>query len=275
MKFLGAEGGPVYAVLSYPSAAHDNGVPGPGPLLPGLSPVYFHGHDATCAAEYQGFSQVAFIKEYASVDSRDAALVSSVFHPFTYALEYPLGVQQSLGKRLVVVRRAEAEDIGVEYKLGTKTSAEGVPVDSHNAGKGSAVGVKGRGAVVGLYLEGNIQLVVESYHPGIVLKNGKTPVILSQFFPDDTCGPADICIEQAVDFLPAPRCFICDACIEYLVLAMLRPGLGQGLEFAVSVTCPKACLLSVFYYFFFLEMGLEAFHLVQVQYQHPLPGKCH
>ena len=156
MELFRAEGRPVDAVFSNPSSAHDNGIPWLRLLFVGGAPAYGLWHDTACSAKYQGLSKVALVKDNGAVHRGDAALVASVLNAFPYPFEYALWMKKALGNGLVVVRRAKAEHVSVKDKLCAKSCSKRVPVYANYAGKCTAIGVKGRGAVVGLNLEGHV-----------------------------------------------------------------------------------------------------------------------
>ena len=143
MQLLGAEGCAVNAVLADPSATHHYGVSRHGLFLPCRPAVYLVGHDTACAAEHQGLAEVAFIEQDGAVDSGDATLVAAVLNSLPDPFEYSLGMQEPLWQGLVIVRRAEAEHVGIEYEPGAKPCPKRVPVDAHDACKCAAVRVQG------------------------------------------------------------------------------------------------------------------------------------
>ncbi len=72
------------------------------------------GHDPPCSAVDQGFPEVTVVEDNAAVDRGNAALVSSVFHPFSHSFINPLGVKQAGRKGFRVEGGCETEHIHVE-----------------------------------------------------------------------------------------------------------------------------------------------------------------
>ena len=176
VQLLGGEGRPVDPVLADPAAGHDDQVAGEDLLGVGDLPVELGGHDPAGAAVDQGLSQVALVEDEAAVDRRDAALVAAVLHPLAHPFVDPPRMEDPRGQGLVVVGRRKAEDVGVEDELRPLAAAEGVAVDADDPRQGAAVGVEGRGGVVGLHLEDQVPVVVEADDPGVVGKDGEAPV---------------------------------------------------------------------------------------------------
>ena len=148
------------------------------------SPLISGGHDPPGAAVDQRLSEVAVVEDEAAVDRGDAALVPAVLHPFPDPLIDPPRVEQPLRQGFVVVGRRKTEDVRVEDELRPLSAPEGIPVDADDARERPAVGVEGRGGVVGLHLEDEVPVVVESDDPGIVVENGEAPVVRPHPLPD-------------------------------------------------------------------------------------------
>ncbi len=123
-----------------------------------------------------------------------------MFNTLPYPLEYPFGVKQPFGNGSVVIRRPEAENIGVEYQLCPHACTKRIPVDAYDSGKGATIGIKGRGTVVGLDLKDYIKAIVKADNTCIVLEYRQTPVIRSKSFADLLSPLLDICIKEAVNY---------------------------------------------------------------------------
>ena len=110
-----------------------------------------------------------------------------------------------------------------------------IAVDPDNAGQGAAVGIKRGWAVVRLYLKHQVIIIAPGNNPGIVLEHGDAPVALCQALSDGTGRALDKGIKQAPDFANRARTVVIgNGCVEYLMLAVLRPGLGQHLKLNIG-----------------------------------------
>ena len=184
--------------------------------------AHLPGHYASGTAEHQGFPEITLIKEYGAVYRWDTALVPAVLNPLAHPFKNPLGMQEALWNLPLVVRRAETEHIGIETELCAHACSERIPVHSHNTCQGTAIGIKGRRAVVCLHLECNVIMLVECDYPCVVLEYRSAPVIITKTLPDLRRALPYAGIKEAVHhlfitvFINVP-----DTGIENLVLAVL------------------------------------------------------
>jgi hypothetical protein len=89
-------------------------------------------HDPTGSAIYKWLSGVTIIENERSVNRRDSAFVSPVFHPLAYAFIYSFGMKKPRGQGLGIIGWSKAERVHVEDQLGPFARSEGVPVDAHD-----------------------------------------------------------------------------------------------------------------------------------------------
>ncbi|MBA7566270.1 hypothetical protein ES708_07959 [subsurface metagenome] len=154
------------------------------------------------------------------------------------------------------IGRREAKDISAGDGLRPQPRAQRVADYPTQPGRSPAVGLDGRGVVMRLDLETEGVAPVEINHPRVILKGGKAPGLIQ--FPGYLHDGA---LEQVIDDL-VPQLY---PGVESLVLAMLRPGLRQRLQFDIGGIPPQ-----------FREVALNLPHLVQVQLQlfPPQPGQA-
>src|SRR5690606_19043299 len=96
-----------------------------------------------------------------AVHGGNAAFIAAVPHAAMHFLEYAAGVLEFLGNGLVVERRGETENVGVEDGAGTHARTQDVAVGAHDAGHGATVGIQGAGGVVGLRLHAHVPVLGE------------------------------------------------------------------------------------------------------------------
>src|SRR5208283_232407 len=132
--------------------------------------------------------------------------------------------------RTFVVGWGKAKDIRIEEEAGAFARPEGVSVDAYDTGEGAPVWVKGRGRIVRFNLKRQVVLVIKLDDPCVVLEYGKAEILLSGRLADSVgrCGNAGL--EKTVDHRCPAVLPVVDDGVEYLVLAVLRPGLGQRLQ---------------------------------------------
>src|SRR5262249_3082231 len=127
------------------------------------------------------------------------------------------------------VRRADEERVGVRDRARAAPGPEHVADHTADPGARAAVGVGRARVVVGLDLDGEGEALVEGHDPGVVLEHAHAPG------PRELVrGARDRALQQVVDaarHAAAGRREL-DQAGERLVLAVLAPGLRQGLELA-------------------------------------------
>ena len=134
--------------------------------------------------------------------------------------------------------RAEAVAPDVGEQVGAEAGAERVAVDADDAGDGAAVGVERRRAVVGLHLVDEVVAAGGGDDAGVVVEDRDQPALpLARLDGgvDGRGGAADVLLEEGADLLGRlARFTVGDGGVEDLVLAVLRPGLGQALQLDVG-----------------------------------------
>lgn len=232
------------AVLADPSSRHHDQVARPDLLGMGRFAVKPGGHDAACSAVDERLAEEPVVENDAAVHGRDAALVAAVLDSFPDPFENPPGMENPLGKGLVVKRRRKTENICVEDESRALARSERIAVHADDPGQRPAVRIeRGRG-VVRLHLEHEVELVVEFDDPGVVHEHGQAPVLIAHFRADLFRRALDIAVEQRID-PEGPAVFpVVDQRVEDLVLAVLGPRLSQNLEFHVGYPGAQARLLA-------------------------------
>ena len=148
---------------------------------------------------------------------------------------------------------SDAEDIGVGDRLGAEAGPHRVADHAADAGVGPAVGVDGRGVVVRLDLEADVDIVVEADDAGVVLEDRDEPGGV-----EHRGRREDRPLQEVVDDLPLKL----DAPPERLVRAVLAPGLGEGLQLAVGRVASLG-----------FEVVADRPHLVDRERKLPLPAR--
>ena len=271
MQFLGREGRAVNSVLSDAAPRHHDAIARQDLLCVTALSVDSGRHDSTGAAIHEGLPEVTLVKYQASVHRRDAAFVPAVFHPFPDPFVDPPRVENPLRQGFFIVGRGEAEDIRVEDQLGPHAAAERVSVHADDTGKSAAVRIERRRGVVGFHLEDEVPVFVEADDSRIVDENGEAPVGDAHSLPDQPGRTLDVCGEERVDFPgQAFAVIVGDPGVEDLVLAVLRPGLGEAFEFRVGDFCPQTDLFPAGKDIFVFQIVPEDLHLLQRQREDPL-----
>ena len=211
------------------------------------------GDQTGVATVHKGVAGVSLVEVDRAVRGRDAHPVAVVPDPCDHALEDPAGMEASL-RHLVPrqIGRAEAEHVCVEDRLRTESCAERISDDAAYAGARAAVGLDGRGVVVGLDLETDVVPVVELDDPRVVLKYGHTPGSV-QLLRD----PEDGASQQVLDDLPIEL----DAAPERLVHTVFRPRLRERLQLRVRRVPAEPG-----------EVFPDRMHLYKTQRKLPLPA---
>jgi hypothetical protein len=249
VELLAAEGGTVDAVAPGAPAGDDHEVAGAHLLVQAVD-----GQQADAAAVDQRVAHVALVEADRAVDRGDAHAVAVVAHAGDDALHHAPRVQRALGQaRGGQVGRPEAEDVRVGDGPAAQARAERVAQHAAQARARAAVGLDGRGVVVRLDLAGEVEGLVEGDDAGVVDEDR-----LAEGAVELARRARDGRLEQVVDDLA----LVLDAAGHGLVLAVLRPGLRDGLELDVG---RLAALGS--------EVRLHGLHLDRVERQAALLGE--
>ena len=200
-----------------------------------------------------------------------------MLHAFTHALEDAARVQEARWQLAVMEGGGEAEHVGVAEQVRAHARAHGVAVHADDAGQGSAVGVQGRGAVVGLDLDADVHVFAEADHARVVLEDGQAEVVLAHAFAQLPGAALDEGLVEAVDLGRGAvlAVLVTDAGAEDLVLAVLGPGLGQAFEFRVRGRGGQALGLAVGDDLGAGVVVLDAAHLLQAERQGVLAAQAH
>ena len=247
----GGEGGPAQTVPPGAPAQGDHQVAGLG--VGGMGPM---GEHSQAAAEHQRVGRVSGPVDDGPVHRGDPHLVAVVLDARGHAVGDAAGVQQAVGQLFKgQVRRAKAEHVCSGH--GPRADPHHVPHHPAHAGVGAAEWLQGRGVVVGLQLEGQVQLVVKTHDARVIHKSRMHPGARRLLR-----SPLDVGPQHGVHYLAAlgirgavgADLLVGDPRPEGLVHTVLGPGLGQHLQLQV---CGLALLLPV--------VGLDGAHLLQVQ----------
>ena len=231
-EFLRGKGRAVDAVLADAAAAHHDGVARQDFLALGRAPPDQPGNAADGSAVDQRLAEISVVETLEAAHPRDAALVAAVDHALVHAVADAARVHQALRQIAVVKRRAEAVAPRVANHLAAHARAHRVAIHADDAGDRAAVRIQRGGTVVGFDLVRNIVALVEADDARVVAKDRNQPVdVVPNFFR----RVLDIRLEQRVDpLLAAVLVHVADAPRENLVLAVLRPGLGDALDLDVG-----------------------------------------
>ena len=135
----------------------------------------------------------------------------------------------------------------LKISLRPLAGAEGVAVHADDAGKRPAVGIQGGRGVVGLDLEDERPVVVESDHPGIVLENRETEVLFPELFPHFFGGALDEALEQGFYLRPVPLfVLIMDRAREISCVCSVPTRSGLGISSSTSVGIAAESHLAAF-----------------------------
>jgi len=276
MELFRRERGAVNPVLADAAARHDDQVAGDDFLRMCGFAVETGRHDPGGAAVNEGLAEIPLVEDDAAVDRGNAALVAAVLDALANALVDAARMQDAFGQRLCVIGRRETEDIGIENQFGAFPGAEGIAVDADDARERPAVGIKRRGRIVRFHLEDQVVVVIEFDDAGVVHKNGQAPVLLAEAFADIFCRCPDMAVEERVDLKDLTRFIpVSNETVEYLVLAVFRPGLCEAFQLHVRYFRTEADLFSFFDDGSVLEVIANDPHFVEGQGQYPLPADLH
>ena len=170
-----------------------------------------------------------------------------------------------------IIGGGEAEDICIKDQPGALSRPERVPVYAYYPRQGAAVWIQGRRGIVGLHLEDEIKIIIKFYDPRIIDEDGEAPVIIGKFFPDLLGRPLYAGIEEGVyDSCRSLFIFICNETVEYFVLTVFRPGLGERFQFDICDPSAKPHLFPFPYNGFVLQIVFYDLHLINGQSEDPL-----
>ena len=162
------------------------------------------------------------------------------------------------------IRWPETEHIGVDDRLGSKPSTEGIPQDSPDSRTGTTVGLNSRRMVMGFHLEGDAVLIIEGHDPCIVFKYRQAEGSLL-LFHQFLCRTGNRVLEKVFENdLLSTRPLMLDPGGQGLMATMLAPGLRQGLQLNIGSRTPHAS-----------EMIPNSTHLIEVQRQLALDTQRH
>ncbi|OPY05270.1 MAG: hypothetical protein A4E66_02463 [Syntrophus sp. PtaB.Bin001] len=193
-----------------------------------------------------------------------------MFHTFSNPFIDAPGMEDAWRQRLVMEGRGKAENIRVENEFCTFSRPEGVSVHAHDSRQGAAVRIERGRRVVGLHLENQIIFIIEFNDSCIIDKDRKAPVLRPQLFPDGICRSLDATLEQGIDD-PGVALFVlvCNKTAEYLVLAVLRPSLGQTFQFDIGNSFAHSYLAAPAPYISILKITPDQPHFLYRQCQNP------
>ena len=216
----------VNAVLADAPARHDNSVARVNPLFPRIEPLILRGHDAARPAIHQRLARVAVVKNNRAVDRRNARFVAAVLNPFAHAVKNALRVQLACQQGLLVVRRAEAEDVRIEQQpRPADACAERIAVIADDAGNRPAIRVNRGGRIVRFDFPDKQRIVVNPHDARIIGENLHEPAIAPRFeaLAHRVGRGFDVSFEERINrFALAGRgVFVMNHRAELLVFAML------------------------------------------------------
>ena len=162
------------------------------------------------------------------------------------------------------VGRGEAEHVGAAHRLGAQAGAHDVANHAAEARVGAAVGLEGRGVVVRLDLERDVELVVEPHDAGVVLEDADAPVVVAPAAAQLLRGGEDRLLEHVLELPLAALVAVGDPAGERLVAAVLAPGLGDRFQLDVGRLAAQLG-----------EMPLDRLHLGELQVELPLAAEPH
>ena len=196
------------AVLPHAPADHQDAIAVVDALVPPRGAGDGGRSDGSGAAEHKRLSGEPLIEQDRAVHRRDARLVPAVLDSAAHAGEHAPRMKLARQERPVVVRPAEAEDVGVEQETPSPaTGAQRVAVVAEDARDRASVGVHGRRAVVRFHLPGEHALGVDSDDAGVVVEHLDQPVLAprAQLALDRPRRRHDVGAKQRVDLRLATR----------------------------------------------------------------------
>ena len=188
-------------------------------------------HDPHRPAEHQRVAEVTRMEGDGACDRGDPHPVAVVADAGHDPREEPLGRDHpgwEIGRRRIGV--ADAEDVEVGNRLCPQAGAEDVADHPAEAGGGAAVRLDRRGMVVGLDLDADVMIAVESHDAGVVSEDAHAPVTPAERRTDLARRGKHRLLQEVVVTDGAVGAIVVDRAAEGLVAAVLAPGLGDRLE---------------------------------------------
>ena len=215
------------AVPSGPAPDGDNPV-----TRPRFGGVRTRGEHAQRPAVDQRVGDVPLVVDDRSVHSGEAQLVAVVAYSRHDAVTYAAGVQHARGQ-VTVGRLGRPETEHVRAGDGTGRHPHHVPDHPADAGVGAAERFERRWMVVGLDLEGQVEVIVEGHDACVVVERRAEPGGID-LLGDRPEGTEQSFVVGDRHRAIGPRVLQADTSPERLVHAVLGPGLGQCLELGVG-----------------------------------------
>ena len=211
--------------------------------------------ESHCPAKDERVGSETGVEPQCAVHGRDTHLVAVVLHTCHHTRHNPARVQHTHWQVAEARQlRSKAQHVRIGNRFGRY--AQHVPDHAAYASVRPAERLNRRRVVVSFHLERHFELVVEVNDTGVVHKCRAHPGS-----GDFIGGGFQVGLEKRVNFplIHTPfsrgeRRGNCDLCLERFMPAVLGPGLGDGFEFDVGRVAA-----------FGLEVGLDGFHLVQIQ----------
>ena len=221
MQFFAGERRAVDTVFADSAAGHDNQVAGIDGFLKTLDIADLFRQCADSAAVNQRLAQITVFKIFPAESVRNPALVAAVNHPFVDTVAQAAGMQQAFRHIFVIAeRRTEAIPPDVNQQFSPLPCTHRVAVDADNTGHRAAVGIKRGRTVMGFNLVNQVQTVIESNDPGIIVEYRYQPVnlfadLVSAFLDERLIAGNDLFSFAGFEV------FVVDLGIENLVFAVL------------------------------------------------------
>ena len=231
--------------------------------------------DAAGAAVDQRLARVARIEGDGAVDRRHARLVAALLDALPHAREDAARMELARQQRHDGIRQAEAQNVGVEeQRRAASARTERIAVVAQNARDGAAERIQRRRRIVRFHLEHEQPVPVHPHHARVVAEHLHQPVVAGRFqAPRDVFrAGADVGLEQRIDrFLAAGfPVHEMDQGVEFLVLAVLGPGLRHDFQFGVRRFRRQAGRAAARLDLRLAEMRLHRLHLRPIQREQAL-----
>ena len=221
-------------------------------------------HKAEGRYEHEAFSHVPGMKQDLAEGGGYSAFVAPVAHPFDDPVEQTPGMQPRF-EIPIVIPQPDTVSVAAHDQPGPLAGSHRIPVDAHDAGNGTAVGLHVGRRIVGLAGDHVEVVFIEAADPGVVPKDRNHPVL----FPlQGQRGRLDITVEEVVDgFVPAGvQVTIVKQPLEGVVVAMIAAGLGDVFQLHIG-GIGEAERPPAFLDFFFQEIGSDRWNVGWIQRQ--------